>query len=847
MITALQNFISKQSKVLFPVLLIVIVVSFVLYLSQGSSIFDLLPDPTREKKELYGVDLNDPDQRRIINLSNRVASDFGAIVSPTDEAMENADLQFRENLESQIQAALQANQENIDRNALQRLFGFMQQWPNLPKPLKVKEIARSGLYDFEFSESSSQSKITLDGQAESWGFLPLHINHPKINFRFDDFIKSLDPGLANEANRTRALQFVGQRHGFSARDVETILYSQFRALQVDQIYSQGGLSLNREAELDLHGEQFAWDAELISIDLDDLNLSDPTIAVITLNEKSKAGSSVSVSYSNLNYEFKLSSEEKDKNGSVVFVEIDESLEDTAKALKAAIDEQNFGLRTNLNGSSVSIEPLSENLPITKPSFSSTGIGIDVTGTIDDDLIAYHAENKEEAIFEEPARTFATALTFASDNYLQIPPAPDEARMLSYFERNKEQFAPPAPSLSDTNNSKADSQGEKGPVGPEEANSSDSNKSLVGEPVELELLSSLGDDLNNSATKEVTFEQVKDEVRQRIIDGDRIDAERYAETAARDAALAFLDEINSLQDKLRTKYKTYQERRSSAELAELIVKHKALSKSISFALKDMSVQGAILGLERRESERKLNRQPLEEVESLNERLFFTRSVRKARDGYVVFVLDRKTESGPGLFSQASYRDLYNGYADKLKSETFFKLIDKEFEKLSDSNSSATDLGVKVEISRKSSSAVRADYDKKNGSLTRELSKLQNERSEISDAERENNATAEQVARKPLLDQEIEELRERQARLNRERSVATRLVDACPSLKYQGAWEELERTEKEVIFARLSGVYTIRTMDQSEDIISERVLDLEFARSEKSRGELVEDLIIQGLNK
>ena len=127
-----------------------------------------------------------------------------------------------------------------------------------------------------------------------------------------------------------------------------------------------------------------------------------------------------------------------------------------------------------------------------------------------------------------------------------------------------------------------------------------------------------------------------------------------------------------------------------------------------------------------------------------------------------------------------------------------------------------MGVKVAISRKSSSAVRADYDKKNGSLTRELSKLQNERSEISDAERENNATAEQVARKPLLDQEIEELREQQARLNRERSVATRLVDACPS-PYQGAGEELERTEKEVIFARLSGVYTIRTMDQSEDSI------------------------------
>ena len=140
MITALQNFISKQSKILFPVLLLVIVVSFVLYLSQGSSIFDLLPDPTREKKELYGVDLNDPNQRRIINQSNRVASDFGAIVSPTDEAMENADRQFLGNLQNQFQAAIQANQGDIDRNALQRLYGFMQQWPNLPKKsIKVKK------------------------------------------------------------------------------------------------------------------------------------------------------------------------------------------------------------------------------------------------------------------------------------------------------------------------------------------------------------------------------------------------------------------------------------------------------------------------------------------------------------------------------------------------------------------------------------------------------------------------------------------------------------------------------------------------------------------------------------
>ena len=35
----------------------------------------------------YGVDLNDPDQRRLINMSNRVAADFGAIISPADDIL----------------------------------------------------------------------------------------------------------------------------------------------------------------------------------------------------------------------------------------------------------------------------------------------------------------------------------------------------------------------------------------------------------------------------------------------------------------------------------------------------------------------------------------------------------------------------------------------------------------------------------------------------------------------------------------------------------------------------------------------------------------------------------------
>ena len=91
MITALQNFISRKGKIFFILLLFVVVVSFVLYLAQGSSVFDLLPNPNKQTKEFYGHDLNDPDQMRSLGAQNRVASDFGMLVGPTSSTKEIED------------------------------------------------------------------------------------------------------------------------------------------------------------------------------------------------------------------------------------------------------------------------------------------------------------------------------------------------------------------------------------------------------------------------------------------------------------------------------------------------------------------------------------------------------------------------------------------------------------------------------------------------------------------------------------------------------------------------------------------------------------------------------------
>ena len=66
--------------------------------------------------------------------------------------------------------------------------------------------------------------------------------------------------------------------------------------------------------------------------------------------------------------------------------------------------------------------------------------------------------------------------------------------------------------------------------------------------------------------------------------------------------------------------------------------------------------------------------------MNERIFFTRSIRKSRDGFVVFVLDRKTEQSPGSFDEASFSLLYREFADKRKSDTFADRTDHVLQSL-----------------------------------------------------------------------------------------------------------------------------------------------------------------------
>jgi hypothetical protein len=703
---------------------------------------------------------------------------------------------------------------------------------------KASFIIRVGMNEPEFSQSSIRVKLAMDAQADAWGLLPLQDNIPSANDSFRKFLTGIDPVLGIEENRSVAFENVGRLRGFKARGIESITYSHFRASLVDQIYYDAGFVLNEEAEMDLRLNDFAWDAEALSLGLDDLGENGPYLAKLTVNELPQTGDALTIYYGEQNRTFVCVEQLSDLNSSDAQFLRGKDIAAFAKNLSGSIEKADLGFSASVVEPGVlAFSPDASRLPQSFPSFKSSSESVVFSDEMLEPLKEFHEERKIEDVFARASRTFATAVTFRSNDFFTVPQEPGEARMRSYFERNKEIFdlpppPPPAPPLAPEANGTVPPKGEQGPVGQGEANAS--------EVVELALPPVPITDLNFSKTKQVTFDEVREEVRQRIIEGDRIDARRQAEDLAREAALKFLIEINDLGDQLRRSYPTYEQRRQSAELAKLIGAGGGVSVQIDFSEKEMERKGEALGLE------KVN--TLQEVASLNEKKFFTDRSRKTREGFTIFLLDKKEEKGPGAFVDVPFSLLFEEYATQFRADEFVKLADQTLDSLQgDGNVSLPPVGLKVGVERRDSRLVRGYYDGVNGRIGAQLQKLGEERQLISSAERDSNATKEQLARKESIDAEIEVIREKQTEVNKEMTLAQRLLGECSNLTPDGKWSELERTENSAIFVCLKKAYTLKAGELKSNEIETRARDLQFARAELGRDLLLRDIISRELEK
>lgn len=894
MITALQNLISgKMGKVFFTLLLLIIVVSFVLYLSQGNSVFDHLGESGR-KRDFYGHDLNDVDVNRYLSVSHSIAADVGAVVVPDSESLQAASARFHPEVPRRMQANImgqyqefmaqmgsvppeqQQNLHQLFRRQFERVQGLMNNWNFFPDPVRARIISRENPEDKEFEEASVKAKLALEHIADLWDLLPPETEEASVVVApYVRHVGELDPTLAlNDGNRSRIFGEIGAMpgHGLSINQVDDVIFSYYRAAKVDEVLSATGFALEEEAELDLLTENLAWSVDGVSLSEDDLDLPDETFAMLTLKEQPKSKEHLGIRLPGKMLEFKFLAEGGEDNSTAIKVVIDPAgVSATRDNLRDALEKADPGFLVLPEGNATLALVLDDaDLPSGLPVLGSPSASLEIKAVLESRLRAFHEERKNQPPFQEPAGVVVTAVTFAMSQHMEEPSEPTEAALRRYFEANKDSFAPPAPPPpppappAPEGNASDGQPGPEGETGPEgDANATPDRNVTVPtasdqgtESNASEALANVLAELNATAsdsnsteppTPVVTFDLVRAEVRERVMERDRQELEEDAWTLARDDAAAFLGDLQKASGKLRRNYKTYHGLRNSSEIKELIEKYGANPRPITFSEKNIAVQTALFGFSNMGG-----RSPLQEATKLTESKFFSRSLSKARDGYVVFLYDGGTESEPGRYLDTPFTLLYREYRNDVRAQAFKKSADDLVALLEKAEGLPKD-GIHskvrtVSIVEKSGAMLDASYQKRSQKLDSARSKLTEERDEIVRAE--SNATAEEAAahatRKAEIDEEIETIREQNADLAAERGLAERIFREAFETGIQSGWKELERTDSAITYLNVRKAF-LNASRPDEEEVEERLDNLSLRRADEARGDLVRDLVKAGDKK
>ena len=72
------------------------------------------------------------------------------------------------------------------------------------------------------------------------------------------------------------------------------------------------------------------------------------------------------------------------------------------------------------------------------------------------------------------------------------------------------------------------------------------------------------------------------------------------------------------------------------------------------------------------------------------------------------------------------------------------------------------------------------------------------------------------------------------------MADRLAEACSELEADSVWSELERTTEQALFVRLRKVYSLVDLNPSSEELNQRGSDLELAKAERARDQLLKSM-------
>ena len=209
--------------------------------------------------------------------------------------------------------------------------------------------------------------------------------------------------------------------------------------------------------------------------------------------------------------------------------------------------------------------------------------------------------------------------------------------------------------------------------------------------------------------------------------------------------------------------------------------------------------------------------------------------------MVFILDGRVPESPGIYETCSFSLLFGRYLDNLQNQEFQKVLDTALKTLEE-NASAVPVGSrKVAMSRQSIGTVRSSFDREINSLNQEIRTLEEDVRALNLNNEDSNATQNDQEKKNQIEKELEKLRAKQFDLEEDRKLIIRLADSCFDLESNGKWSELERGERQGILVRVMQTYSTLPKNSKMEDIKGMIRDLEYARAERVRDYLLEDMI------
>ena len=210
----------------------------------------------------------------------------------------------------------------------------------------------------------------------------------------------------------------------------------------------------------------------------------------------------------------------------------------------------------------------------------------------------------------------------------------------------------------------------------------------------------------------------------------------------------------------------------------------------------------------------------------------------KDGYIGFILDRKTEEEPSQFKDVEFSNLYAEFVKKQKGNAFGKWIDQEFEKLSQGS---------FELSEAQTVILNAKAHKQYGRpmklkvlKSEQLRKLRWKNWNFCGAWIQCHCSAKQ--RKSSSRPRNRRSAWKPSCIKPRKIIGQSIIGCC---EYLGTWRYLGRARKdrgECIVRTWMGFIRFERRNQNWSLEGR----FEYSRSENVRSLLVDDLIAAGLN-